>query len=302
MKTTVKNKVSIIGAGRVGQTIGYLLQHSSDYQVVALTRRQSNSARKAVRFIGGNIIPYTDIRKAVANAGIIFITTPDDRIREVFNRLDQQRAFDKNALIIHCSGNFSSDIFDIKENYCFKTGSLHPLQTFAAPKEAIKYFKGTICVYESASPAARKQIVNLINNLGGIPVRINKASKPIYHAAGVIASNYLVTLVHSALEFLRKVGFTPRLAEASILPLVEETLNNIKRIGFPYALTGPISRGDITTVKKHLEMIKLHLPNYLSFYIILGRQTVKLALAKGTLTGAKVAEFKRLFDSRAFKQ
>jgi predicted short-subunit dehydrogenase-like oxidoreductase (DUF2520 family) len=296
MRTSGKNKVAIIGAGRLGQTIGYLLQRSLDYQVVALTRRKSNSAHNAARFIGGKVKPYTDILEAAESADIVFITTPDDKIKEVFTRLYQQRAFRKNALVIHCSGNFSSEIFRTKKPFNFKTGSLHPLQTFAGPKEAVRYFKGTICAYESDFPIARKQIVSLIKNLGGIPVHVNKSSKPIYHAAGVIASNYLVTLIYAAREFLTKVGFTSSLAENSILPLVEGTLNNIKRIGFPHALTGPISRGDITTVKNHLEMLKLHLPDYLSFYIILGRHTIKIAQAKKTLSNSKATKFKRLFN------
>lgn len=293
-----KIPISIIGGGCVGQTLGYLLHHSSKYVVTTVAATNMTSARKATRFIGRGVKPSTDIFETARRGKIVFITTPDDTISNIFKYLVRHNGFPQKTLVIHCSGSFSSDIFRYPQvlSRILQTGSFHPLQTFATPQEAVRNFNDVICTYESDSPEARSQIVSLIKTIGGVPVRIRKPDKPLYHTAGVMASNYLVTLLYLARQFLREIGFTPHLAQKAILPLVEGTLTNIRKVGFPDALTGPISRGDIKTIKRHLEIIKLHLPRYLKLYKLLGRYTIPLAVSKGTLVRSKTRMLERLLS------
>ncbi|MBI4835312.1 MAG: DUF2520 domain-containing protein [Planctomycetes bacterium] len=289
-----KITVSIIGVGKSGQTIGRLLQKSGRYRVVAVFSRNKNQTQKAARFIGGEAHASTDILKAASQGDIVFITVPDDNIKSVFQYLSSKNAFKRNAVIIHCSGNFSSDILKNGKTGV-KAGTIHPLQTIASPAEAVRFFKGTFCSYEADSPSVRSRLVHLIKAMGGVPVRIDKKLKPLYHSAGVIASNYLVTLVYLAREFLKKAGFPKDKALPALMPLVNGAVNNINKIGLTDALTGPIARGDVNTIKEHIRAIKLTLPEYLPFYIIAGKETIKLGLAKGTLSRPRAKELSGLF-------
>jgi predicted short-subunit dehydrogenase-like oxidoreductase (DUF2520 family) len=301
-----KTTVSIIGAGKTGQTIGRLLQKSGRYRVVAVSCRGKTKAQKAARFIGsprlrggagGQAQASTDILKAASLGDTVFITVPDDTIKSVFQSLCSKHAFKRNAVILHCSGNFSSAI--LKNGKAgIKAGTIHPLQTIASPAEAVSFFKGTYCSYEADSLSVRKRLVHLIKAMGGIPIRIDKKLKPIYHSAGVIASNYLVTLVYLAQEFLKKAGFPKEKALSALAPLVNGTVTNISKIGFPDALTGPIARGDVNTVREHIRAMKLTLPKYLPFYIMAGKYTIALGLAKGTLMKSKAKELNKLFKGK----
>lgn len=287
----IKKNVAIIGAGRAGLTLGYLLNRSKRYKVTSAATKTKKSLNKVRRFLGKRVKISTDIFQAALQSEIVFITTPDDKIKETFSKIYRKNGFKDNALVVHCSGNFSSVILKGKR---ISAGSLHPLQTLANPKESVKTFRGTFCSYESDSLKARKEIVHLIKTIGGVPVKINKSNKPLYHAAGVIASNYLVALAYTAQELLTEVGFSKREAIPALLPLINGTVNNIKRFGPADALTGPIARGDINTVKEHIKAIRLLLPEYLQFYKMLGRYTIKLAKDKGTLGKAKLKTLKKI--------
>ncbi len=289
-----KTKVSIIGCGKTGKTIGYLLNKSSGYKVAAVACTHDKTAEKAAKFIGSGIRHSTDISDIARQGEIIFITTPDDRIEKTFRTLCKKKAFSDNALVIHCSGNFSSDILKAKKSLRLKTGTIHPLQTFADPKESIKRFKGITCTYESDSSVAAKQLLQIIKALKGTSVRINKRLKPIYHASGVIASNYLATLFYLSRKFLTKAGFPEKLAERALLQLVEGTVKNLKSPGLPHALTGPISRGDIKTIKTHIKMIQKYLPQYEPAYKLLGAYTTELALLKGSIGKIHAKELRKI--------
>lgn len=290
-----QNKVVIIGAGKVGQTLGYLLHRTASYKVSAISTRHKTTASKAAYFIGPDVLHFTNPAQAAARGKIVFITTPDNAIENTCLQIARAGACKSASLVIHCSGNFSSDILKSARSSGIKTASVHPLQTFATPKESIRHFPGTYCVYEGDS-SGQKQIIHIIKAINGIPVKINKAVKPLYHAAGVIASNYLVTLIDTSVTFLKRAGFTKRQALQAIMPLVEGTLKNISQVGLPDALTGPIARGDHTTVREHLVKMKSDLPDYLPFYTILGNYTIKVAREKKTLSPKQAVRLRRLLN------
>jgi predicted short-subunit dehydrogenase-like oxidoreductase (DUF2520 family) len=171
------------------------------------------------------------------------------------------------------------------------------LQSFARPAEAINNFRGTYCAYEG-TPQALPTLRALIKNLGGIPLKINTAGKPLYHAAGVVASNYLVTSLAMAGEFIKASGCDKQNVLSVLIPLVEGTLKNIKQVGIPHALTGPIARGDIATIRNHLSTIKKHRKDFLPFYRILGKYTIKLAQAKGGISNRQARAFHKLFEPK----
>lgn len=283
------HKVVIIGTGQVGQTLGRLLNHSGKYKVIGVWDRKLNNARSAIRFIGRGARICKDKAAAVQQGDIIFITTPDDAIQNVCREIFSGAQSYRDKIVIHCSGSQSSDILkDARKHRNVRMASLHPLQTFADKPETVRNFKGTYCVYEGQRQALAI-VRDIISALGGKPVEIKAKDKTMYHIGCVFASNYLVTLMRTAQEFLKGCGFNDKDILRAIQPLVNSTVRNIMTIGPTSALTGPIARGDVLTIKSHIRAIRGIKPLYMALYRELGKHTVTIARQKGTITAARAS-------------
>jgi predicted short-subunit dehydrogenase-like oxidoreductase (DUF2520 family) len=128
-------------------------------------------------------------------------------------------------------------------------------------------------------------------------IELKASDKVVYHAAAVIASNYLVTLVKLADDLWETFGIPREQATQALLPLLKGTLNNIENVGIPQALTGPIARGDIDTVKKHLTALQKEAPDALSTYCELGLQTIPIAQAKGKIDEEKADDLRAVLKT-----
>jgi len=126
---------------------------------------------------------------------------------------------------------------------------------------------------------------------------LKASDKVVYHAAAVIACNYLVTLVKLADDLWQTFGIPRDQATKALLPLLKGTLNNIASVGVPQCLTGPIARGDAGTVIKHIEALKKEAPDVLSTYCELGLQTIHVALAKGRIDENKADELRAVLKT-----
>jgi predicted short-subunit dehydrogenase-like oxidoreductase (DUF2520 family) len=136
----------------------------------------------------------------------------------------------------------------------------------------------------------------IVEDLGGIVLEIAEGKKTLYHAAAVAASNYLVTLIHLALELDQAAGLGSDTSLKALLPLIRGTLDNIEKKGIPDALTGPIARGDVATVSAHLTAMEKDTPGLLPLYQCLGLYTVNLAKAKGTISQDTADELTTLLE------
>jgi len=129
-------------------------------------------------------------------------------------------------------------------------------------------------------------------------VLLGPGDKVLYHAAAVLASNYMVTQVKLALDLWREFGVSPEEATNALLPLLQGTLNNIRTVGLPDCLTGPIARGDLDTIERHLLALKDRDPSLLAVYRELGLQTVPIALARGKINEEKAQQMRALLRGR----
>ena len=123
------------------------------------------------------------------------------------------------------------------------------------------------------------------------------SSLVLYHAGASAASNYVVAAVDMGVKLMTEAGLKHQVAEKCIVPLVESVLVNFKKVGVPNSLTGPISRGDVNTIKQHLSSIRKASPDLLPHYIAFGLYTIEVALKKGSLDKKGAAQIKRLFKS-----
>lgn len=276
----IKPTVAIVGCGTVGTAMGKLLSNK-DYRISGVATSNLETARRAAGVTVSE--RFSDCPWEVTRgADVVFITTPDDLIESTCMSISEHRGFDKNAVVIHCSGALSSDILSSARDCGAAVATLHPLQSFASVDQAVSLVPGSFCTIEGDS-GALPIVREIVEDLGGILLEITAEKKTLYHAAAVAASNYLVTLMHLALELNKAAGLPTDTSFNALLPLIRGTLSNIGTKGIPGGLTGPISRGDVATVSAHLKAIEKDAPELVQLYRCLGLYTVDLAKAKGTL-------------------
>jgi predicted short-subunit dehydrogenase-like oxidoreductase (DUF2520 family) len=276
-------KLGFIGAGTVGTAFASLL-HSQNYKIVGVSSRTQAAAANLASLAGGCPVFHTNQEVADA-ADLIFITTPDDAIAKVVSQLKWHRG----QSVVHCSGAASTDILAPAQQSGTQTGSIHPLQTLAGIKEAIENIPGSTFAIEGEKPLLQT-LKDMATSLGGNWIVLKADDKVLYHAAAVIACNYLVTLVKIATDLWQTFAIPPDQATRALLPLLRGTLHNIETIGIPNCLTGPIARGDTGTISNHLSALTQKTPDLLDFYRSLGLQTIPIALAKGKINEQQARE------------
>jgi predicted short-subunit dehydrogenase-like oxidoreductase (DUF2520 family) len=170
---------------------------------------------------------------------------------------------------------------------------MHPLQSFASVDHKTNPFQGIIVSVEGEGPAV-DTAKTIAADLGGTVVTLLTAAKTLYHASAVVASNYLVTLLDLAVRLIEEAGVNRQDAFNLLKPLIEGTLSNIGKVGIKKALTGPIARGDIKTVQKHIEEIEIKKPELLPLYKMLAFYTIDIAGAGGVISELSIKELKRI--------
>ena len=278
----MKPSFAIIGCGRVGSALAKFLSDAG-YAAVGFASRSPDSARRAAEIARAAGQSQEKPWDATRNADIVFITTPDQIIKEIAREIANHAGLKKNAVVLHCSGALPSTEIDAVKSCGAVVGALHPLQSFAAVDPGKNPFAGIMMAIEG-EPAAVGAARQIAVDLSAAPFEIRTDGKILYHASAVVASNYLVTLMQLALELMIASGVDKNDAFSVLKPLVMGTLGNIETAGIPEALTGPIARGDVETVARHINDIQEKAPDLVSLYKMLGRQTIKIAQAKKTLS------------------
>lgn len=264
--------VGIIGAGKVGTTLGAYLR-KNEISVSGYYSQTYESAAIAADFTKTKA--YNDIDALVNASGTLFITTPDGEIRHAWDCIAKDRLAGK--IICHFSGSLSSLVFSGIEAAGAFGCSVHPMFAFSDKFQSYKTFHTaslTIEGQEKAVSALRK----LFEGLGHKVFMMKAEDKMHYHTAAALASNYMVGLFQLSLNLLGDCGFSEEDSRALLAPLVQNNVTAMLEKGTVSALTGPIERGDISTVKKHLEVLAK--TDTEAVYRSLGRELVKIAQKK----------------------
>ncbi len=201
-------------------------------------------------------------------------------------------------LVLHTSGATSVSVLAACEEKGAATLAFHPLQTFSEPLSGSKRFAGAAVAVTPSPLASGTQALDrgfdLARGLGAHPFLLPDDRKTLYHAAATMASNYLVTLEHCAAELFVLAGMPADEALSLFLPLVRAALDNVASQGPTAALTGPLSRGDESTVSAHLDALRTHAPHLLPVYQQLGKQTLDLVRARGEVSPDVITRLARL--------
>jgi predicted short-subunit dehydrogenase-like oxidoreductase (DUF2520 family) len=276
-------RLGFIGTGTIGSTLALMLSRRG-YPVVAASSRRHTSARNLAQAISGCSAVATN-QEIADTAEFIFITTPDDVIASVASQVKWRQG----QMVVHCSGADSTDILEPARKAGAYVGVFHPLQTFAGAEQAMENMPGSTFTLEAEAPLL-ETLQDMAGALGGRWIRLKAGDRAIYHAAAVIACNYLVTLVKMATDLWQTFGVPRERATEALLPLIRGTVHNVETLGIPRCLTGPIARGDSGTIKKHLKALEKASPDMLSSYRELGLKTIPIALAKGKIDEQQARE------------
>lgn len=265
----MKTSLAIIGAGRVGQTIGRLAHLSGQYQISTVYCRRIEQANEASHFIGAGK-PCAKLEQPL-HSDLYLLSVPDDAILSCATAL--KNLIPLKGLVFHASGALDIEVLQVLATEKGAVGSLHPAFSFATPAISVAHFPGTHCAIEG-NDWVYKELSALTYALGAHPFRIQAAQKAAYHGALSIASNFLVTLNQFALSILRQADIEPALADELVTELMQQTLANIKRLGPLASLSGPIRRADTSTLKRHMALFN---EDERALYRALGRATLQLA-------------------------
>lgn len=271
-------KVAIIGPGKVGVSVGLLLARAG-YEISAIYARDEAKALEPARMFANAKICSAEA--AARSADLLLLSVSDDAIEPVCNELADKLAFTNGQLLVHFSGALSSHALSRAREKCAAlTASIHPLQTFPSIEQALASLPGAYWFCEG-DKRALDLLLPMIVEIGGKPQIIPTEKKTLYHASSVIACNYLVSLMDIALNVAEAASLDPELSWKALQPLVQATLANISSSGCTSSLTGPICRGDLKTVGKHIKELKHLDPELAAIYKCLGNWTGKIAARKG---------------------
>jgi len=286
-KRKQKPSVSIIGAGRLGTALGIALADKS-YSIRSLVARTVASARRAAKLLDhldedAQILAAKDVG-LLRPADLFLITTRDDQIAHAASelaRLETTRARAQKPTALHTSGALSAEVLAPLRKSGWSTGSIHPLISVSGMTTALD---GAFWSVEGDKTALRVAKA-IVRDLGGKSFSIRSEEKPLYHAAAVMSAGNVVALFDVALEMLVQCGLSRKMARSILQPLIASTVENLETKDTADALTGSFSRGDLETVKRHLQALKnAKLPEALELYRVLGKRSLKLSKKHSHIT------------------
>jgi predicted short-subunit dehydrogenase-like oxidoreductase (DUF2520 family) len=276
----MREKVGIAGTGRVAQALARLLLEEGE-AVVCIAGRDPRRTRLAAEFAGQGVepVPFSQL---ASRAQRWLIAVSDTALPEVVRLL--AGAATRAGIALHTCGTKDEDELLPLRKLGFSCGTLHPLQTISEPLQGVAALWGAAFAV-SGDEAAAGWAGQIVERLGGTVLNIPGDARPLYHAAAVMASNYVVALIDAAQGLLSEsAGVDRETALRALAPLVRSAVGNVFICGPAAALTGPVERGDAATVGAHLQALA---PTAVAdFYRAAGLHTLDLARRKGLNAGA----------------
>ena len=246
-------KIGFIGAGKVGCSLGkYLIGSAGDWQIEGYLSRSSESAKEAAIFTDSRVIDQVELLAQMSD--LIFITTPDGAIAEIWQELCDCGASLENKLVVHCSGLLDSTVFADAEERGVTAASLHPFYAVSDRYHSYEMLPEALFTLEG-SGERMEELQGLLEASGLTIQRMDAASKMKYHVAASIGSNLMVGLTELAISLLTDCGFDREHARMTLHPLMQGNLDAIMEKDTVDALTGPAERADVETVEAHLKTL-----------------------------------------------
>ncbi|MEO0557758.1 MAG: DUF2520 domain-containing protein [Bacteroidota bacterium] len=271
--------VAIVGAGAVGRALGLRLAESG-YPILGIISRTLAPAETLARAVGAPLASDR-LSDLPAEAAFVLLCVSDDQIADVAETLTGARRSWKDTVVAHTSGALAASVLDPLADEGASVLSFHPLQTLA-PDASASSLVGVHAGLEG-DPRGVAAGIELAVRLGMRYLVLSPDAKARYHLAATMASNFVVTLLGMVQEVLSSLDIDRDEAMALLAPLLQGTLDNLKASSPEEAITGPVVRGDLATLRQHGLALREHLPHLVPAYAALSVETVRLAVRSGRL-------------------
>jgi predicted short-subunit dehydrogenase-like oxidoreductase (DUF2520 family) len=265
-------RLIIIGPGRVGLALGAALVEADAVASLAYWGRAPEPPDHPL-FTDGVATYRYGVELPPSATTAVFLTVPDAMLEEIAEVLAARGTPPDGTPVFHCSGALGADPLGALHARGYQVGTLHPLQAIANPHTGAGRLKGASFAI-SGEPGALAAARRIVAELSGRAITVPTSRRPLYHAAAVLASNYLVVLLRTAAQLFEEAGASPEEAEAALTALARGTLENATALGLDRSLTGPVSRGDLEVVGLHLRTLS---PDDRELYAALGRRALEMA-------------------------
>lgn len=277
--------IGIIGAGKVGVSVGRYLK-DNNIQISGFYDINSDNAAFAAHFTQTDCFSY--LEELVKLSDTLFITTPDNVIGSVWDCIRNKNMSVKNKIVCHFSGALSSDVFTDSQSTGAGVCSIHPMLAFSDKLTSYRIPANTFFAVEGDETAV-SALKSLFESLGNTVCRIDKSKKSLYHTAASVLSNEIVAVLDLGYSLLEECGFSRYDAVKATQNLVSGNVKSVLENGCVNAMTGPVERNDLQTVKKHVDSLN---GEDRQIYILLAKRLVKLAKIKnGDRDYAEMSEF-----------
>jgi predicted short-subunit dehydrogenase-like oxidoreductase (DUF2520 family) len=285
------DRLVFVGPGRTGLSLGWALWQAQALEGLAFYGRRPEPPAHPL-FAEGHAAYFFGLQRPEPGTTAVFLTVPDDVLPEMAHALAGQGEAPDGCAAFHCSGALSVEVLAPLHARGYRVGSIHPLQSLAHPITGAERLRGSWYAV-SGEPEALGVARRLVAELDGQTLSIPVSRRPLYHAAAVVASTYLPVLAALAARLLVLAGAEEDEALPALIPLMRGTIENMSELGLASALTGPVARGDVETIRLHLKSLP---EREARLYRELGREAVELAEARG-LDEETVTALRELFEA-----
>lgn len=282
-------RVGVIGAGRVGAVLAAALR-AAGHEIVSVAGESDASRARAADLLPG--VPLDKPTAVARSCDLLLLTVPDDMVDNVVTTLSAAGAIGRGQVVVHTSGRHGLAVLTPAIAAGARAIAMHPAMTFTGTALDLPRLEG--CVYGvTAGPAERELAEDLVADLGGLPMWVPEHKRALYHAGLAHGANHLVTLVTQAMELLSAAGADD--PAATLRPLLSAALDNALAEG-DAALTGPIVRGDVGTIRRHLAEVAAQAPHTLPSYVALARATLDRVVTDGRVLPIRAARIRQVLD------
>lgn len=285
---------AIVGAGKLGTNLGYALSQKG-HRITAIADKNHLSAQESRQFIGQGKA-YHNNGSAARYGQWVILTVPDDAIETVADELASTPIEWHDRFVFHCSGLHTTQCLHALEKKGALVASLHPVQSFSQKKPDPGVFEGIFFGLEGKKKALHLAM-GITRQLGAKFFVLEAQNKPLYHTACSMASNFLASILDTAAEVLAAAGLPKADIPQILMPLVQGTLQNVNKFDAGKALTGPVVRGDKTSVAKHLEALE-KLPQLRDLYISVASRSLQIAKRENYLSEEKIKALEALLGGK----
>lgn len=296
-------RISLVGAGALGSALAKRL-FQAGYPFVSIVNRTLSDAQALAARVGAPTCS-DQLSHLSPQTNLLLLAVSDDALESVAKEVSRLHLPFHRLTVAQFSGALTTDALASLSQKGALTLSLHPFQTFpkgVSETDAERLFKcyfGLQCDELEAVEIGKK----IAHDLGGKVMHVPKEAKTLYHIAGVMASNYLVTLASLSSEVFAALGVSPKDVAKIIEPIMRQTLNNV--VAAPTiadALTGPIERGDASIVARHLREISEQIPHLLPVYAALAIETTRVAIHKGSISQSDASDILELLEAASRRE